>query len=103
LQDRERGARSGDQADAILKLLFKGGIVLAESKPLRREFMMTTGQTGFPKAEMDAALCRLRRTYERMHVGVHTVKDGQLITGQNPASSGPAAKLLIETLTGEIA
>jgi putative intracellular protease/amidase len=30
--------------------------------------------------------------------GVHTVKDGQLITGQNPASSGPAAKLLIETL-----
>jgi putative intracellular protease/amidase len=30
--------------------------------------------------------------------GVHTVKDGQLITGQNPASSGPAAKLLVETL-----
>jgi putative intracellular protease/amidase len=30
--------------------------------------------------------------------GVHTVSDGQLITGQNPASSGPAAKLLIDTL-----
>ena len=30
--------------------------------------------------------------------GVYTVADGQLITGQNPASSGPAAKLLIETL-----
>jgi putative intracellular protease/amidase len=30
--------------------------------------------------------------------GVHTVADGQLITGQNPASSGPAARLLIETL-----
>jgi putative intracellular protease/amidase len=29
---------------------------------------------------------------------VHTVADGQLITGQNPASSGPAAKLLIDTL-----
>ena len=28
---------------------------------------------------------------------VHTVADGQLITG-NPASSGPAAKLLIGTL-----
>ena len=27
--------------------------------------------------------------------GVHTVADGQLITGQNPASSGPAAKVLI--------
>ena len=30
--------------------------------------------------------------------GVHTVVDGQLITGQNPASSGPAAKLLLEML-----
>ena len=39
---------------------------MAESKPLRREFMMTMGQTGFPKAEMDAALARLRRAYERM-------------------------------------
>jgi glutathione S-transferase len=39
---------------------------MAESKPLRREFMMTMGQTGFPKAEMDAALARLRRSYERM-------------------------------------
>jgi putative intracellular protease/amidase len=30
--------------------------------------------------------------------GVYTVTDGQLITGQNPASSGPAAKLLMDTL-----
>jgi putative intracellular protease/amidase len=30
--------------------------------------------------------------------GVHTVADGQLITGQNPASSGPAARLLLEIL-----
>ncbi len=28
-----------------------------------------------------------------------TVSDGQLITGQNPASSGPAAKLLFETVS----
>jgi len=41
-------------------------VTMAESKPLRREFMMTMGQTGFPKAEMDAALARLRRAYERM-------------------------------------
>jgi glutathione S-transferase len=41
-------------------------VALANSKPLRREFMMTMGQTGFPKAEMDAALSRLRRSYERM-------------------------------------
>jgi len=30
--------------------------------------------------------------------GVNTVVDGQLITGQNPASSGPTANLLIDTL-----
>src|SRR5690348_1977289 len=41
-------------------------VAMAESKPLRREFMMTMGQTGFPKAEMDAALARLRRSWERM-------------------------------------
>ncbi len=43
---------------------------MAESKPLRREFMLTMGQTGFPKADMDAALGRLRRTYERMDVEI---------------------------------
>jgi len=41
-------------------------VAMAESKPLRREFMLTMGQTGFPKEEMDAALARLRRAYERM-------------------------------------
>lgn len=41
-------------------------VAMAESKPLRKEFMLTMGQSGFPKAEMDAALARLRRSYERM-------------------------------------
>ena len=41
-------------------------VAMAESKPLRREFMLTMGQAGFPQAEMDAALARLRRSYERM-------------------------------------
>ncbi len=41
-------------------------VAMAESKPLRREFMLTMGQSGFPKVEMDAALARLRRSYERM-------------------------------------
>jgi glutathione S-transferase len=41
-------------------------VAMAESKPLRREFMMAMGQSGFPKEEMDAALGRLRRAYERM-------------------------------------
>ena len=41
-------------------------VAMAESKPLRKEFMLKMGQTGFPKEEMDAALARLRRSYERM-------------------------------------
>ena len=41
-------------------------VAMAVSKPLRKEFMLAMGQTGFPKAEMDAALARLRRSYERM-------------------------------------
>lgn len=45
-------------------------VAMAESKPLRKEFMMTMGQTGFPKAEMDSALARLRRSYERMDVEI---------------------------------
>lgn len=32
--------------------------------------------------------------------GVHVVTDGLLITGQNPASSGPAAKALLAALNG---
>jgi putative intracellular protease/amidase len=44
-------------------------------------------------------LMNLGATFSKVkNWGVHTVADGQLITGQNPASSGPAAKLLINTL-----
>jgi putative intracellular protease/amidase len=46
-------------------------------------------------------LMHLGATFSKVkNWGVHTVADGQLITGQNPASSGPAAKLLFETLNG---
>jgi glutathione S-transferase len=45
-------------------------VAMAESKPLRREFMMTMGQSGFPKAEMEAALARLRRAWERMEAEI---------------------------------
>jgi glutathione S-transferase len=38
----------------------------AESKPLRKEFMLAMGRKGFPQKEMDAAMQRLRRSYERM-------------------------------------
>lgn len=39
---------------------------LCDSKPLRREFLMKMGKTGFPKAEMDEALARLQRGIDRM-------------------------------------
>jgi len=41
-------------------------VAFAESKPLRKEFMLAMGRSGFPKHEMDGALTRLRRSYERM-------------------------------------
>jgi len=39
---------------------------LCDSKPLRREFLMKMGRTGFPKADMDEALGRLQRGTDRM-------------------------------------
>jgi glutathione S-transferase len=39
----------------------------ANSKPLRKEFLLALGRNGFPQKDMDAALARLRRTYERMN------------------------------------
>lgn len=41
-------------------------LAFAESKPLRKEFMLAMGRTGFPQKEMDGALARLRRSYQRM-------------------------------------
>ena len=41
-------------------------VAFAESKPLRKEFMRAMGRTGFPQKEMDGAMGRLRRSYERM-------------------------------------
>jgi putative intracellular protease/amidase len=44
-------------------------------------------------------LLGLGATYSKVqNWGVHTVEDGLLITGQNPASSGPAAKVLVHAL-----
>jgi len=41
-------------------------LAFAESKPLRREFMLAMGRKGFPEKDMQQALDRLQRTYERM-------------------------------------
>ena len=39
---------------------------LCDSKPLRREFLMKMGRTGFPETDMNEALERLRRGIERV-------------------------------------
>jgi glutathione S-transferase len=39
---------------------------LADAKPLRREFLLRMGRTGFPEAEMNEALGRLRRAITRL-------------------------------------
>lgn len=39
---------------------------LCDSKPLRREFLMRMGRTGFPQSDMDEAVGRLKRGVERM-------------------------------------
>jgi len=57
-------------------------VAMAESKPLRKEFMLTMGQTGFPKAEMDSALARLRRAYERMDAEIEA-SGGPWLLGKN--------------------
>jgi putative intracellular protease/amidase len=48
-------------------------------------------------------LLRLGATYSKVkNWGVYTVTDGLLITGQNPASSGPTAKVLIDALNTQV-
>src|SRR5215468_12475032 len=41
-------------------------VAFAESKPLRKEFMLAMGRKGFPEKDMQQALDRMQRTYERM-------------------------------------
>jgi glutathione S-transferase len=41
-------------------------VALAESKPLRKEFLLSMGRTGFSAEEMEKALERLRRAIARM-------------------------------------
>ena len=58
LQSRLSSALPGDTEEEFL--------AVCESKPLRREFLMKLGRTGFPQSEMDEAIGRLRRGVDRM-------------------------------------
>ena len=41
-------------------------VAMANAKPLRKEFLLSMGRTGFSEAEMTVALDRLKRAMERM-------------------------------------
>jgi glutathione S-transferase len=58
-------------------------LAFAESKPLRKEFMLAMGRKGFPDREMDAALDRMRRTYGRMEASIAR-SGGPFLQGRQP-------------------
>jgi glutathione S-transferase len=45
-------------------------VAFAESKPLRKEFMLAMGRKGFPEKDMNAAFDRLARTLARMETEI---------------------------------
>ena len=76
----------------------------AAGKPLV-EGKKVTGFTDGEEADVgltflvEDELLRLGATFSKVkNWGVQFVTDGLLITGQNPASSGPTAKVLIDAL-----
>ncbi len=57
-------------------------LAFAESKPLRKEFMLAMGRKGFPEKEMKAALDRMRRTYARMDLAIEESGGPWLLGGR---------------------
>lgn len=55
---------------------------LCDSKPLRREFLMRMGRSGFPEADMSEAIGRLRRGVARMAQWLSD-SEGPWIMGKN--------------------
>ena len=58
-------------------------LAFAESKPLRKEFMLAMGRKGFPEKDMQAALGRLARTYQRMDNAI-AESGGPWLQGKRP-------------------
>jgi glutathione S-transferase len=58
-------------------------VAFADSKPLRKEFMLAMGRKGFPEGEMNASFDRMRRTYERMEDSI-AVSGGPFLQGLRP-------------------
>jgi glutathione S-transferase len=59
-------------------------VAFAESKPLRKEFMLKMGRGGFPEKDMNEALDRLARTLERMESWIRS-SGGPWLQGARPS------------------
>lgn len=70
----------------------------ADSKPLRKEFMLAMGQTGFPQKDMDAAMDRLRRTIVRMDESI-TAHGGPWLLGPDISLADVAVMPVIVRLS----
>jgi glutathione S-transferase len=57
---------------------------LADSKPLRREFILRMGRTGFPETEMSNAMKRLQQTVDRMAADIEA-SGGPFLLGSEPS------------------
>ena len=79
------------------------GKVLVEGKTVTGFTDGEEGAVGLTKVVpflFEDEMMRLGATFSKVKDwGVHTVTDGQLITGQNPASSGPTATLVLKALS----
>ncbi|MFL9827913.1 glutathione S-transferase family protein [Rhodoplanes sp. SY1] len=56
---------------------------MADSKPLRREFLLSMGRTGFPQADMDLSLKKLEQTVARMADAI-AASGGPFLQGPAP-------------------
>ena len=97
---------------AVALVCHAPGVLRHVKTPSGKPLVEGKNVTGFTDGEEEAVgltkvvpflvedeLLGLDATYSKVkNWGVHVVTDGLLITGQNPASSGPAAKVLIEKL-----
>jgi putative intracellular protease/amidase len=91
-----------DSTGALRHVKTPDGKLLVEGKTVTGFTNGEEDEVGLTKVVpflVENEVMRLGATFSKVkNWGVDTVADGQLITGQNPASSGPAARVLIDTL-----
>ena len=74
------------------------GELFVEGKDGDRLYQRRGRRGGIDQSRVENEMMRLDALYPSQNWAVHTVVDGQLITGQNSASSGPAARFQINVL-----